>query len=78
VNRHKDNAITADIINNSGFFTGKAEAKFLTNDSLTEPFTIDKQEQYIPITKEINVEGNKISCSFPAHSFTQIKVRVKN
>jgi alpha-N-arabinofuranosidase len=77
VNRHKEKTITADIINNSGTFTGKAETKLLTVTSLDESFTFDKQEQFKPITKEISVAGNKISCSFPAHSFTQIKVKVK-
>jgi alpha-N-arabinofuranosidase len=76
VNRSKDKAIATDIINNSGKLTGKAEASILDSDSLTEPFTYDKKNQYKPVTKEINVEGNKISYSFPAHSFVQIKVKV--
>jgi alpha-L-arabinofuranosidase len=74
VNRDKDKAITADIINDSGVFTGKADATVIDNDSLTEPFTFDKQQEYIPATHEIKVEGSKITYSFPAHSFTQIKV----
>jgi len=77
VNRHKDKTITSDIINNSGTFTGKAEIQLINAASLDEPFTYDKQEQYKPVTKEIKVEGNKMSYSFPAHSFTQIKVKVK-
>jgi len=76
VNRHKDKAITTDIVSCSGVFSGKAEVKIINNESLTEAFTIDKQDQYKPITKEVKVEGNKISYSFPAHSFVQIKVRV--
>jgi alpha-N-arabinofuranosidase len=77
VNRHKDKTITSDIISNSGTFTGEAETQLLNIASLEEPFTFDKQEQYKPVKKEISVKGNKISCSFPAHSFTQIKVGVK-
>ena len=42
-----------------------------------DPFTYDKQDRYAPVTKEIQVEGNHISYSFPAHSFTQIKIGVK-
>ena len=76
INRHKDKAITADIISNSGAFTGKAETSLVDCDSLEEPFTFDKKDQYSPVTKEVKVEGNKISCTFPAHSFTQIKVKV--
>jgi len=77
INRHKDKGITSDIISNSGLFTGNAEANIVTSDSLNTPFAFDKQKQYIPVTKEIKIEGNKISYIFPAHSFTQIKVGVK-
>ena len=77
VNRHKDKTITGEIINSSGTFSGKGEAQLLNVASLDEPFTFDKQEQYKPVSKEIAVQGNKLSYSFPAHSFTQIKVGVK-
>jgi alpha-L-arabinofuranosidase len=77
VNRHKDKAITAEINSTSGKLAGKAEMSQLTAASLDEPFTSDKQEQYKPVTKEVKVDGNKISCSFPPHSFTQIQVKVE-
>jgi alpha-N-arabinofuranosidase len=78
VNRHKDKTITTDILCNSGEFAGKAEAKVINSDSLKVPFTFDQKEQYIPLVKEIKTEKNKVSFSFPAHSFTQIKIAVKN
>jgi alpha-N-arabinofuranosidase len=78
VNRHRDKAITAEIINSSGVFSGKAEASLVASDSLNLPFTFDKQEQYNPVTRELPVKGNTITYSFPAHSFVQIKVRTKN
>jgi alpha-N-arabinofuranosidase len=77
INRHKDNAITADIISNSGTFSGKAEASLINCNSLTEVFAFDKQKEYLPAIKEIEIKGSKISSSFPAHSFTQIKVGIK-
>lgn len=77
VNRHQDKAIKAEIVNSSGEFGKKAEASSVTVDSLQATFTFDKQKEYIPVTKEIKVKENKISYSFPAHSFTQIKVGVK-
>jgi len=77
VNRHKEKAISADIINSSGIFTGRAEAKIINSSSLDESFAFDKQKEYLPVTKNVKVEGNKISYSFPEHSFTQIKVGVK-
>ena len=77
VNRHKDQTITADIFSTAGTFRGKAEIHLINVASLDEPFTFDKQEQYNPVMKEIKVDGSKLSCSFPAHSFSQIKVGVK-
>lgn len=77
VNRHKENSISADIFSNSGPFAGNAETTLLTAASLEEPFSYDKREQYLPVGKTVKTEGNKISVSFPAHSFTQIKITVK-
>jgi alpha-L-arabinofuranosidase len=77
VNRHKDKTITADILSTTGEFTGKAEVKLITSESLKDPFTIDKQSQYVPVTSQIKTDKDKLTCSFPAHSFTQIKVEMK-
>jgi alpha-N-arabinofuranosidase len=77
VNRNKDKAINTDIINDSGTFSGKAEATLVDSDSLNAPFTFDKQKQYVPVIKSIKYNGNKITFSFPAHSFVQIKAGVK-
>lgn len=77
VNRHRNKAITADIVCHSYPFEGKAEATVINQESLNEPFTFNKRDQYIPVIKTLNIEGNKLTCSFPAHSFTQIKVGMK-
>lgn len=45
-------------------------------NSIEEPFSFDKQEEYKPVTEEIVVDGNKLKYIFPPHSFTQLKVRV--
>ncbi|MDP4275431.1 MAG: alpha-L-arabinofuranosidase C-terminal domain-containing protein, partial [Bacteroidota bacterium] len=74
VNRQKDKAITADILNASGKISGKAEADIIDCASLNDSFTFDKRDLYLPVTKELKVEKNKLSFSFPAHSFTQIKI----
>ena len=73
----QDKAITTDILNTAGDFGGKAQASEVNSASLTTPFTYDKKDQYLPVTKEVSVSNNKITYSFPAHSFTQIKVSVK-
>ena len=74
VNRHKDKAITADVTNVSGSFTGNAEASLITAGDLKEPFSFDKQSQYFPVIKDLRTSNNTLSCTFPPHSFTQIKV----
>jgi alpha-N-arabinofuranosidase len=77
VNRHQDKAIAADIASTSGDFTGKAEASLINNADLKAVFTFDKQTQYLPVTKEVKLNNNKLSFTFPPHSFTQIKVAIK-
>jgi alpha-L-arabinofuranosidase len=78
VNRHKDNAIGAEILTYSAEFSGKAEASMINSESLDEDFTFEKRDQYAPVTKEVRAEKNTIRITFPAHSYTQIKVGVKN
>lgn len=76
INRNKDKTITADIESNDAEFSGKAEASVINSDDLKAPFTFDKQSQYLPVTKSIKMNGNKLRFAFPAHSFTQIKASV--
>jgi alpha-N-arabinofuranosidase len=77
VNRHKDKAITTDIVNTSGEFTGKAEASLITAKDMQEAFTFDKQQEYVPVKTSIDTKNNKLTYSFPPHSFTQIKIILK-
>jgi alpha-N-arabinofuranosidase len=77
INRHQDKAITTDILNTTGTLAAKAEASIVNSDSLKDPFAFDKQNQYAPVVKEIQVNNNKLTYSFPPHSFTQIKISVK-
>ncbi|MEP6746965.1 MAG: alpha-L-arabinofuranosidase C-terminal domain-containing protein [Bacteroidota bacterium] len=76
VNRHKDKAITADITNAAGGFTGKAEASLINAKELQEGFTFDKQDQYMPVKSEADTKNNQLTYTFPPHSFTQIKIAV--
>jgi alpha-N-arabinofuranosidase len=77
INRHKENAINAEIINTAGGLTGRAEATLIAGNSLNESFTFDKQALYVPLSKEVVIDKSKITYSFPAHSFTQIKIELK-
>ncbi len=77
INRHEDKDIGTEIISNSGEFSGQSEISILNAASLDEPFSFDKEEQYSPVVTEVKTAGNKLSFSFPPHSFTQIKVKLK-
>ncbi len=77
VNRHKDESIGTEILSTSGTFSGKAVASIVNRQDIYENFTFDKREEYIPTTTELSTDGKKITYSFPAHSFVQIKVKIK-
>jgi alpha-N-arabinofuranosidase len=77
VNRHKDKPIETEILSTSGTFSGEAAASVVNRQDIYEDFTFDKKEEYIPVTDELAVEGKKMTYSFPAHSFVQIKVKIK-
>jgi alpha-N-arabinofuranosidase len=77
VNRHKDEPIQTDIIAVTGTFSGRAIINEVYVDNIQAIYTFDQQKQYIPVQRELAVKGNKMTCSFPPHSFTQIKVKIK-
>jgi alpha-N-arabinofuranosidase len=76
VNRHKEKAIATEIVSNSGVFAGKASVAEINSEDIQAPYTFDKQKQYVPVPKELGVQGNKFTYTFPAHSFTQITVKI--
>lgn len=77
VNRHKDKSINTDITNTTGEFAGQAEADLITSKDLQEAFAFEKQNDYIPVKSVIQTKGNKLSYTFPPHSFTQIKIKLR-
>ena len=76
VNRYETKALNSDIVLQSGDFTGNATVKQVNGDSVTATNT-RTQENVAITSKDIQFQGNKISYSFPAHSFTQILVPLK-
>jgi alpha-N-arabinofuranosidase len=76
VNRHETNAIPADIILQTGNFTGIAKAKELNGKSLTARST-KTEEAVNTSTIEVKFKGNTINYSFPAHSLTQMEIPIK-
>jgi alpha-N-arabinofuranosidase len=76
INRHADKAITADLSNITTSFAGKAQVSSIEGD-LSETFTHEKEDSYIPKVKQIDIKNGIVTYSFPAHSITQIEVRLK-
>ncbi len=76
VNRHKEKAVSTEIVSNSGSFADEASVTEIDNHDMEAPYSFDKRDQYIPVTKKIKVKGDDFIYTFPAHSFTQIKVKL--
>jgi alpha-N-arabinofuranosidase len=76
VNRHKDKAITADIINSSGVLNTKGEVSIISGKDLQETFSYDKKDEYLPERQQVDIKNNAFSYTFLPHSFTQIKILV--
>jgi alpha-N-arabinofuranosidase len=76
VNRSETDAIAADVDLQSGAYTGKARVHLVTADSLTATNTA-KEEQVRTVTSDLAFTGNRISHTFPAHSFTQLEIALR-
>ena len=74
VNRHEHDAITTDIVSDSGDFTSEASVQEVYSEDPKEPYTYARKDDYIPKTKTISTDKSKMTYSFPPHSFTQIIV----
>ena len=76
VNRHENNAMTAELVLQGGACAGSATIKEINGETVDS--TNNKSREAIAIrTKEIQFQGNTISYSFPAHSFTQMLIPIK-
>ena len=75
VNRHKEEAIAADIASAAGAFNGTATVTQILSDDITNaPYTYEDRDTYEPKVSEVAASGSTLNYSFPAHSFTQIVV----
>jgi alpha-N-arabinofuranosidase len=76
VNRHETNAITADIVMQTGEFTGNARVNEV-NGKIAAPGNPRTEEAVNSTSGDIKFKGNTIRYSFPAHSLTQLMIPVK-
>lgn len=77
VSRNKDKAITTDILNQSGEFTGPYKVWEVNAPDVKAMNNFDKENVKTVTKPDINAKGNKITYSFPAHSITMMKGKIR-
>jgi Alpha-L-arabinofuranosidase len=76
VNRHETKDIPADIVLQTGDFTGSAKVNEVNGKTTASGNT--KTEEAVSIkANEIKFKANTIHYSFPSHSFTQLEIPIK-
>lgn len=75
VNRHLEKPIETNIVNEFGKLDGKATVYEVNSGNITDENSVDNQKVKIA-SKQISVQDNGFVYSFPAHSFTMIKVKL--
>jgi alpha-N-arabinofuranosidase len=76
VNRSETEAIPADVELQSGSFTGKGVAHLVNADALDATNTATAEKVRIA-TSDLAFTGNRLSHTFPAHSFTQLEIALQ-
>lgn len=76
VNRHPSRVIEASIDNQFGSFDSKGSSFEVNGAGLKEENSVSEQKVKI-VEKNFNTQAQRIVYSFPAHSFTQLLVRIK-
>jgi alpha-N-arabinofuranosidase len=77
VNRNMEEAISTNIISDTGDFNGTAKVSTINSDNVNARYTAQSSNNYIPVTSTMEINGNSFSYSFPAHSFTQIEIELE-
>jgi alpha-N-arabinofuranosidase len=77
VNRHEKKAVNAQIVSDSGPFSGEATVTVVAGGDLKTPYSYANRKAYVPVAEQIKTSGERFTYSFPAHSFTQIMVKIR-
>jgi alpha-L-arabinofuranosidase len=77
VNRHKDQAINTDIICQTGEYAGDFEVFEVNGPDIKSENDFGKETVKVVNKPVIKAKGDKITYSFPPHSFTMIKGKIK-
>lgn len=73
VNRHKDQAITTDIISQSRAFTGSMQIYEVNGPDIKSRNDFDKIEVKTTEKDQVKIKGGQFTYSFAPHSFTLLK-----
>lgn len=76
VNRHKDQAITTEIISQEGSFTGNMEVYEVNGPDIKAMNDFGKTTVQTVEKPDISVSDSSFSYSFPPHSFTLLKGKI--
>lgn len=76
VNRHRDKAITADILSQNDAFGKDAVAHVVTGSSVEVTNSVSQQNVSVKDSR-VKTTPSKMTCTFEPHSFTQIVVKVR-
>ena len=76
VNRHKDQAITTDLISQTGAFQGPLEVYEVNGPDIKSGNDFGKETVKTVKKADLNANGQKLTYSFPAHSFTMLKAKI--
>lgn len=78
VNRHKDNAITTEILSQQGVFDGPFEVYEVNGPDIKARNGFDETNVQTVKKDDIRADGESFEYSFPAHSFTMLKGKIIN
>jgi len=77
VNRHKDEAITTDIISQQGSFSGVFNIYEVNGPDIKSVNDFNKENVKSITRAGLNVNGTQFTYTFPPHSFTLLKGNIK-
>lgn len=77
VNRHKDKAITTDILAQTGEFSGNLEVYEVNGPDIKAKNDFGQETISTKKKNAIKAKGTKMTYAFPPHSFTMIKGKIK-
>src|SRR5699024_10029199 len=77
VNRHKEKAITTDIISQKGEFSGEFEVYEVNGPDIKAKNSFDQTLVQTEQKESLQAGGATMTYSFPAHSYTLIKGKIE-